>query len=156
MPNWGHLLTNLLSHLGLAIWIGGTVALGALTAPALFRALPRPEAGALFGSILRRFARLRLGALVAVLVAAAVRFLLWEKGATPWIALRWAALAFLAAALLYEIAMLEPALDERRRRLTPTMDEQQPERVAFGRLHRRAERLMKLSLLAALVALLLS
>ncbi len=35
MPNWLHLFTNLVYHLGLALWIGGTIVLGALVAPAL-------------------------------------------------------------------------------------------------------------------------
>ena len=92
MPNWLYIATNTVYHLGLAVWIGGTVVLGALTAPALFRSLPRPEAGAIFGPILRRFARLRLAALVGVVAAAAVKYLLWETHArNTWIALRWAA-----------------------------------------------------------------
>jgi uncharacterized membrane protein len=54
MPNWSYLTINFLYQLGLALWIGGSVALGALVAPALFKALPRAEAGAIFGPTLRR------------------------------------------------------------------------------------------------------
>ncbi|HEX6099998.1 MAG TPA: DUF4149 domain-containing protein [Thermoanaerobaculia bacterium] len=156
MPNWLHLLTNLVYHLGLAIWIGGTIVLGALVAPGLFRALPRPEAGGIFGATLRRFARLRVGALSATIVAAGVKYLLWESGATLWIGVRWAALGLLAAALVYEIAALEPRLEARRVHLTPDMGEDHPERRAFNALHRRAESLMKVSLMAAVVAMLIS
>ncbi len=156
MPNWLHLLTNLVYHLGLAIWIGGTLVLGALVAPALFRALPRLQAGAIFGPTLRRFARLRLAALVATIIAAGIRHALWERTPTLWISLRWAALGVLAAAVLYEQAWLEPKLEERRVRLTPEMGEEHPERRAFNVLHRRAEGLMKASLVAALLAMLLS
>ena len=60
MPNWLHLFVNGLYHLGLALWIGGAVALGALAAPVLFGALPRQQAGSIFGPTLRRFAKLRL------------------------------------------------------------------------------------------------
>ena len=119
MPNWLHLVTNLIYHLGLAIWIGGTVVLGALVAPALFRALPRPQAGGIFGPTLRRFARVRLGALIAATTAAAFKHVLWERTATVWISLRWAALLVMAAAVLYEIAVLERALEARRVHLTP-------------------------------------
>src|SRR6185436_7267472 len=119
MPNWLHLFTNLIYHLGLALWIGGTIVLGALVAPALFRALPRPEAGGIFGPTLRRFARLRLGALVATMIAAGIKHAIWERTATVWISLRWAALFFMAAAVLYEIAVLERALEARRVHLTP-------------------------------------
>jgi len=156
MPNWLHLLTNFVYHLGLAIWIGGTIVLGVLVAPALFRALPRPQAGGIFGPTLRRFARLRLGALVATIVAASVKHLLWERTATVWIGVRWAALGFLASALLYELAFLEPRLEARRVHLTPDMAEDHPERRAFNVLHRRAEGLMKASLMAALAAMLIS
>ena len=145
MPNWLYLVTNLIYHLGLALWVGGAVALGALGAPVLFKALPRQDAGTIFGTILRRFARVRVGAIVASIVAAGVKFVVWEKHATPWIAIRWAALVFLAAVVLYEIAYLERAMEARR-----------SDREAFAILHKRSEGLMKASLAAALVAMLLS
>ena len=156
MPNWLHLLTNLVYHLGLAIWIGGTIVLGALVAPALFRALPRPQAGGIFGPTLRKFARLRLGALIATIAAAGIKHVAWESGATLWISLRWAALGVLAAAVVYEIAWLEPKLEARRVHLTPETGEDHPDRRAFNVLHRRAEGLMKASLVAALAAMLIS
>jgi Domain of unknown function (DUF4149) len=156
MPNWLHLVTNLAYHLGLALWIGGAVVLGALVAPALFRTLPRHEAGAIFGPTLRRFARLRIGALVVVLAAAAIKHAVWERTGSVWIGVRWAALGFMAAAVLYEVASLERALEARRVHLTPEMAEEHPERKAFQSLHKRAEALMKASVVAALVAMLLS
>ena len=54
MPNWEHIAFNGLYHLGLAFWIGGAIALGALVAPALFGTLSRQEAGGIFGPVLRR------------------------------------------------------------------------------------------------------
>lgn len=156
MPNWLHLLLNFLYHLGLSFWLGGAIVLGALVAPLLFRSLPRLEAGRVFGSILRRFARLRVAAIVVIIAAAAAKHLLWEQNATPWIALRWAAIAFLAFAVLYEIGVLERALEARRVHLTPEMPEDHPERRGFQRLHCQAEGLMKVSLVAAAVAMLLS
>src|SRR5437762_1418584 len=146
MPNWLYIATNTVYHLGLAVWIGGTVVLGALTAPALFRSLPRPEAGAIFGPILRRFARLRLAALVGVVAAAAVKYLLWETHArNTWIALRWAAIAFMAFAVLYEIVWLERAIEARLVELRPELPDDHPYRRAFAVLHGRAEALMKAS-----------
>jgi uncharacterized membrane protein len=156
MPNWLHLFTNLIYHLGLAIWIGGTIILGSLVAPALFRSLPRPQAGSIFGPILRKFARLRLGALVVTMIAAGIKHAVWERTATVWITLRWAALLFMAAAVLYEVALLEPAMEARRAHLTPEMADDHPERRAFNALHKRAEGLMKATLVAALAALLIS
>jgi len=161
MPNWLYLAANVLYHLGLALWIGGVIALGALTAPALFRALPRPQAGSIFGPILRRFARLRLVALALVLAGAGAKYFIWESHATStssgiWIAIRWAAIAVMAATLLYEILHLERAIEARRRELTLEMPDDDPRRRAFNVLHKRAENLMRLSLLAALIAEFLS
>src|SRR5215470_6324481 len=68
MPNWSYILINALYHLGLALWIGGAIALGALAAPVLFRSLPRQQAGSIFGPTLRRFARLRAVALLLIVV----------------------------------------------------------------------------------------
>jgi hypothetical protein len=148
MPNWVYIFCNGLYHLGLALWIGGAVALGALTAPALFRALPHPEAGAIFGPTLRRFARLRVGALLLIVGGAGTKFLLWETHArTPWLALRWVAIAFLAVTLIYEIAFQEGAMGRAQAA---------GDTARFGLLHRRAEGLMKASIGAALLALFLS
>jgi uncharacterized membrane protein len=143
LPNWLYLLFHFLYTAGLAVWIGGAVALGALAAPKLFAALPRAEAGAIFGPILRRFSRLRLAAIVLVIVGAGVKYVKWEShAATPWITVRWLAIAFMAVCVVYEILVLEPALARRDER--------------FARLHRRSETLMKASLFAAFVALFFS
>lgn len=156
MPNWSHLFVNLFYHLGLAIWIGGTIVLGALVAPALFRTLPRLQAGGIFGPTLRRFARVRVFALAVTIIAAGVKHAVWERVPTLWISLRWAALLVLAATLVYEIAYLERALEARRVHLTPEMADDHPQRRAFNGLHKRAEGLMKAALVAALAAMLLS
>ena len=156
MPNWLHLLTNLVYHLGLSVWIGGAIVLGALVAPSLFRALPRADAGAIFGPALRKFSRLRLGAIVATIAAAGVKHAVWERTPSLWISVRWVALGVLAGAVLYEIAWLEPRLEARRVHLTPGMGEDHPERRAFNVLHKRSEGLMKASLVAAVAAMLIS
>ena len=157
MPNWSYILINALYHLGLALWLGGAVALGALAAPMLFRALPRHQAGAIFGLTLRRFARLRVLALVFIVAGAGGKFLFYEAhAATVWIALRWVAIAFLALELVYELGYQEKAMERLRQQLGPEVGEDDARRLAFGRLHRRAEALLRASLLAALLALVLS
>jgi len=157
MPNWLYLLCSTLFHLGLAIWIGGTIALGALTAPALFVTLPRPQAGAIFGRILRRFARVRIAALIAIIIGAAAKYVTWEThAASPWIVVRWIMIAFLAVSLIVEILVFEPRLEALRTLLTPEMKSDDPQRAAFNVLHRRAENLLRLALLAAVVALFFS
>lgn len=145
MPNWLHIFVNGLYHLGLALWIGGAVALGALAAPVLFGALPRQQAGSIFGPTLRRFAKLRLAAVGLMIAGAGAKYAVFEKFArTPWIALRWILIALLAVIVVYEIAVLHPAME--RLRGDP----------AFQRLHKRSEGLMKIGLFVAVAALFLS
>jgi uncharacterized membrane protein len=143
LPNWLYLLFHFLFTAGLAIWIGGGLALGLIVAPALFKMLPREQAGSVFGVVLRRFAQLRIAATVMIVIGAAVKYAVWESHAvSPWIAIRWVAIAFLAATVLYERFSLYPAVEAR--------DE------SFQRLHIRSERLMKASLAVAMVALFFS
>ncbi len=145
MPNWLYLAINFLYQIGLAIWIGGSIVLGALVAPMLFKAMPRAEAGAIFGPTLRRFSRLRVIAVLLVILGAAGKYVGWERNASsPWIAIRWLAIAILAFSVVYEIGYLGPALERNRGQ------------EAFARLHRRSEVLMKSTLVVAVVALLLS
>lgn len=148
MPNWTYLAVALFYNLGLAIWIGGGIALGALTAPTLFRTIPdRSMAGGAFGSILRKFARLRLLALTLVLGAALTKHLAWERHAAgPWIPIRWIAIVVMALQLCYEILVLETAIE---RAHGPGGGGSE----GFQRLHRRAGLLMKLGIGAAVVAL---
>lgn len=155
MPNWLYIVTHTFYLLGLAVWIGGGVILGALVAPALFRSLPRHQAGSIFGPILRRFSRLRLAAVVVMIVTAAIKHLVWETHAiSPWIAIRWLALAMMAAIVLYELFGLERAMEATRP--GPDATEDDPRRARFMRLHKRSESLMKAGLASAVVALLLS
>jgi uncharacterized membrane protein len=157
VPNLLALIVNFVYHLALALWIGGGIALGALTAPELFRQLPRSQAGGIFGPILRRFSRLRLAAVFAALAAAAAKHLLWEShSASGWIATRWVALAAMTVIVVYELLVLEPAMAVHRGKMAPGGTDSDPARTAFQRLHRRSEGLMKVGLLAALVASFLS
>ena len=151
MPNWAYLLVTLVYNLALGIWIGGAVALGALAAPTLFAGLERSRAGELFGAILRKFARLRLAALVCAIAAAAVKYFFWESRAGSqhglWVTLRWAAMVIMAIAVLYEIFYLESALDRHRAEAAGT---------TFQKLHRRAELVLSGSVAAATAALLIN
>lgn len=152
-------LTDFLYHLGLAIWIGGVIALGALVAPVLFRRLERPRAGELFGAILRSFARMRLIALGVVLAAAAVKFVVWETGAVPERfslsgirpVVQWTSLALLSVGVIYEIRVLEPSMRARLDQLRNGGSEASLD-AQFRKLHRRSELIMKVLLLAALAA----
>jgi len=154
MPNLFYMTVSFVYHTALALWVGGAIVLGALTAPELFRRLQRADAGTIFGTILRRFSRVRLGAIVLALIAAGVKHVEWERHASsPWIAARWVFLVLLSAIVLYEISYLEPVMGRLRGRMRGDDD---PARAEFMRLHRRSEGLMKVSLFAALAAVFLA
>lgn len=156
MPNWLFLIGHALYQLGLALWIGGAIALGALVAPTLFGTLSRPQAGGIFAPILRRFARLRVVALLMTIAGATMRYVIAERHAgNVWIGIRWLCIAILAIDLVYEIGSLEPAMSKLRPQLTPDGADT-PERREFQRLHKRSEALMKVTLFAAVVAVVLS
>jgi hypothetical protein len=157
VPNWLYLFFNTLYHLGLALWLGGAVALGALAAPALFRQLPHQDAGALFGTILRRFARVRVAALFLIIIGAGAKYLRWETHtSSAWLVIRWLAIAFLAFDVVYEILALERPMLALQRDLNADVAADDPKRTRFNVLHKRAEGLMKASIVAALVALFFS
>jgi hypothetical protein len=155
LPNWLYLIFQFLYDLGLALWIGGAIVLGAAAAPELFRSLPRPQAGAIFGTILARFARIQAIALLMIVIGAVARFLIWERhAATLWLIGRWAAIAMLACALLAQMS-----IQKKMRRIGPDLGaetEDNPVRILFQHLHTRAEGLMKASVIAAFIALFFS
>jgi hypothetical protein len=93
---------------------------------------------------------------VVAIAAAATKHLVWEThSANIWIVIRWAALTFMAVAVLYEIAALQPAMERLRPQIAGVADDD-PARAGFGRLHKRSEALLKASLLAAVVAIFFS
>ena len=156
MPNWFYLFVNTLYHLGLGLWIGGAVVLSALVAPALFAALPRHQAVGIFGPILRRFARLRLAALVMIIVGAGVKFLIWERhDMAPWLAVRWAAIVLLAWALVVDLSRTS-RLIRSLASVGPDIPPDDPRRQFNDLMHIRADGIMKASVVAAFIALLFS
>lgn len=156
MPNWFYIAVHSLELLGLALWIGGGIVLSALVGPALFGSLPRHEAAVVFASILRRFARMRVIALVMIIVSAGTKFLVWERNAiAPWIAVRWGAIVLLAWALVVELIRHRP-LHALAASFGPALPPDDPLRKLFDLFRIRAEGLMRASLVAALIALLFS
>jgi hypothetical protein len=155
LPNWLYLIFQFLYDLGLALWIGGTIVVGAATAPVLFKALPRQQAGAIFGPILARFARIQALALLMIVIGATARFLIWERhAATLWLLGRWSAIVLLAWALLGQMS-IQKKMRVFGSNLGPETDDN-PVRAMFQLLHTRAEGLMRASLIAAFIALFFS
>ena len=79
MPNFAFVSVTFAIHVALALWIGGTLFLGALAAPAIFRGAPsRTAAGEIVGAMVGSFGRVKLVCLVVLILAAWLRFSLWE------------------------------------------------------------------------------
>lgn len=151
-------LINFGYHLGLALLVGGGLALGLAAAPALFRSLPsRSAAGTAFGEILARWDGVAIAATVLVLLTAFLRAVNYETpDARHWT--RWALLLVMAAATLYASAWTGPVARQLRRQL-PGFDDLPdgaPARREFAKLHAGARRAMTVAVAAGLAALFLS
>ena len=147
-------------HFGLAIIVGGGLALGAFTAPAIFRTLrSRSEAGTVFGAVLERFdgaaiLALLLVGLTTVLRAGAAD----EDPRDVRILARWVSLAVMGLATLYASAWASPVARAIRRQ-TPGFDdlpETDVRRREFRTLHRRSTRAFSVAVLCGLIALFFS
>jgi uncharacterized membrane protein len=153
-------LLQFLYHLALAILVGGSLVLGTVVAPALFRgARSRTEAGTLFGSVLARFDGLAVFSVVVLLVTSVFKALSFEVTGTPEVrlVLRWVALTILGLATLYSSAWANPVARQIRS-ATAGFDEQPPSspaRAEFARLHERSRRAMSVAVVFGLLALLL-
>ena len=151
-------LVNFGYHLGLALIVGGGLALGLAAAPALFRTLPsRSAAGTAFGEILARWDGVAIAAAVLVLVTALLRAISFE---TPdlrhWV--RWTLLAVMATSTIYASAWTGPVARQLRRQL-PGFDDLPdgaPARREFAKLHAGARTAMTVAVAAACAALFLS
>ena len=142
-------------HVGLALLVGGAVALGSATAPALFRsAATRSQAGTIFSAVLERWDGVAILAVLLVAVTSLLKAIAFEV-AEPRLYIRWAALALLVAAALYSAAWVNPVARSIRSQ-TPAFDDlpaHSPLRAEFARLHAGSRRAMSIAVIAGLVAL---
>lgn len=143
--------------LSLGVIVGGSLALGAATAPALFASMDRASAGTVFGNVLARWDAVAILAALALLASSAARFFGFETPETR-LFVRYAAIGVAAVATLYSSAWANP-IARALRRQTPHFDElpaDAPERRDFAGYHRNSRRAMTLAVLAGLVAIFFS
>jgi hypothetical protein len=141
-------------RLCLALWVGGTLVV-VMAAPVLFRWIPsRDFAGEIFGELLRRFEAVKhvlsLLLVIAVFVRLEQQRELAGAGAAAAIAI------FLAVATNVYLAMvLRPRLNYFRMKVGSfdTAVPDNPFKLRFDRLHKRASRILVLGWIAAAVAL---
>jgi hypothetical protein len=145
---------GLLIRFSLALWVGGTL-LVVIAAPVLFRGVAsRDQAGTVFGEILRRFEIVKQGLSLALVIGV---FATLERGGrlvgAPVVA---AVAIFLAIATNVYLAMvLRPRMKYFQRKVGSfdTAAPDDPWKLRFDRLHRRATRVLVLGWLAAALGL---
>jgi hypothetical protein len=140
----------------LAVWVGGLVALGAVTAPELFNVLQgrdpaggRELAGELFGGIFDRFQHVAwmLGGLLFVSLGTRAAL-----GPRPrrFAVRMWTVLAMLLVSIATSV-FITPRIDAIRRETPGTvaaLTDDDPRKSTFGRLHALSNGLMLLTVLA--------
>jgi hypothetical protein len=129
--------------LAIVVWVGGLFALGAVAAPAIFdvvaaRQLPdgRLFAGAIFGEIFRRFQDVTYLCGLAIPLSLVARAVLGPRPRRFWFRIGVAAL--MLAATTYSGFVISPRIEQLQRStgVAPSsLPEDDPRRVAFGRLH---------------------
>lgn len=129
--------------LAIALWIGGLVVLGGIAAPAIFEALAargvadsRVLGGAVFGEVLRRFQLVSYICAAVVFVSLLLRAVLGPRPA--YFGIRFAIFALMLTATLYSGIVLSRQIEDARTAAggaPSALAENDPRRVAFGRLH---------------------
>jgi putative copper export protein len=155
VPNFYFMGVQFVHLLALALWVGGIVMAGMITAPVLFTRLPsRKLAGELFGEVIKRFERLILACIVALIVTAVIKYLTWEN-LTPWNLSRYIAIVIMSACGLYSAFGLSPRLRELQAQIARGSGSTEHEAL-FERLHRRSFLCLVISLICGLVVILLA
>ncbi|MEA2238012.1 MAG: hypothetical protein QOC81_2736 [Thermoanaerobaculia bacterium] len=154
VPNWYYIAVNGVYLLGVTIWFGGGVAITLAVGPALVASLARREAVIASATLLRKFARIRVLALILMIAGAGTKILIWERHEmAPWMAVRWVAIVLLAWALVAELGH-HRSLTVLESSVGPALAPDDPLLAIFDLMRIRAEGLMRASLIAALIALL--
>lgn len=142
--------------LGLALMVGGMLALGAFTAPIVFGQLPRETAAPIMAMIFRRYDIVLLVALGLVALGEALRFAVRRFSLKcPLIVIRWVLLIGLGGSLLYSTLVVNADIE----RFNKAGVHRSPLTQAghqFESRHKLSESLYKLDLLMAVLLLLMS
>jgi uncharacterized membrane protein len=147
--------------LALVVWVGGSITLGGIAAPAAFDVLGasgadgRTTAGAVFGEILRRFHLVSYGCAALLIVSLLTRAVLGPRPRR--FAFRLATAAIMLASSAWVGLVLAPQIDRARRELNVSpaaLPEDDPRRAAFGRLHGMSTTLELVPVLGGLALLL--
>jgi hypothetical protein len=144
-----------LQSLGLAVMIGGMLALGAFTAPAVFGGLPREMAAPVMARIFSRFDDVVLAAMITAQLG---EFLRWLSRTVSMKSrlniLRLGLLGLLTVSVIYSTQMLNPNI-EKMNMAGVHRHQSTAASARFDDLHKLSEKLYKLELLTAVLLLVL-
>ena len=150
MPNWTYLILHFLHTASLGVWIGGTVAVGAVAAPVVFRkASSRQEAGRIMAAVFRRFDRVVMGCIVLLLTTSPLLVTLFGR-LSPWYAIEYVCIAMMSASAIYSARVVSPRI-RRLRESGQAIDNPQ-----FDQLHRLSVLSMQFNLACGCVAMFFS
>ena len=145
--------------LGLALIIGGLLALGAFTAPVLFKAFSRPEAGEAMMIIFKRYDIVLLVAVVLVAVGEVLRILPAGVPSMSFFAItRYGLLLALMGMTLYSTLSLTPTMMDLYQNPDYRAGNEQGVVLheQFNRSHKFSERLAKMQLVLGLILMLMT
>ncbi len=148
-------LGTTIQTVGLALMVGGMLALGAFTAPVIFKQFARPEAGEAMTLIFRRYDTVLLISLVMVLAGEGLRWLQFPPAWNTLGLIRGGLLLGLTGMMAFSLFVTNPKMQAmeavRHTGQAETFDSE-----AFDKLHNQSESLYKLEMLAALLLLILT
>ena len=154
MPNWTFLALHFFHTMALVLWLGGTVAIGAIVAPVAFRESPsRALAGRIVGLSLQRFERIVIACIISLLVTSVLMAQLYGRW-SAWYAIQYACIAMMSVSALATITVISPQMQRLRRALEGSADAE--DRARFDRLHQLATMSMQFNLACGTVAVLFS
>lgn len=145
---------NVMEFLGLALMIGGMLALGAFVAPAVFGNFPREAAGLVMTRIFRRYDAVLLVSLILVFAGETIRTVFLGSFGRWLDRVRYAVMIVLAVLTLFTVLIVHPQIESfQQAGVRRGVGEQG---MAFDRLHRQSETLYKGGLALAVILLVLA
>lgn len=156
----GVIVLRYLYVLALVVWLGGMLVIGAIVAPSAFEVLPQQQvsgrllAGALVGDVLRRFQLASYGAGLVMLLSLAAMKLIGPRPSS--FGLRVTIVIAMLALALFSGLWVTRRINRLQQQIgvpASTLDEADPRRAEFGRLHGVSTTLMLINMIGGLVLL---
>ncbi len=154
VPNFFFMGVQFIHLLALSIWVGGILIIQAVVVPSLLSIKPSQQiSSSLLVVILQRFHQITLFCTAALVSTGIIKFWSWEN-LTPWNLIRYIAIALMSAVSLYAFFKISPQLKQ----FKPDKCSERAQGINAKpyRLYQQSTRLMLISLICGLTALLMA